>query len=52
MREGNFSLTLTIRGEHYEYAVRSGLDLVNELFLLLHESYPDYLVQHFGLSSD
>ena len=48
----DFSLTLNVRGSHYEYAVRGGLNLINELFLLLHEMYPDYLVEHFGLSSD
>jgi hypothetical protein len=35
-----------------EYAVRQLLNLVNELFLTLHESYPDYLIEHFGLSSE
>jgi len=25
---------------------------VNELFLVLHETYPDYLVAEFGLSAE
>jgi hypothetical protein len=28
------------------------LNLVNELFLMLHETYPDYLVAEFGLSAE
>lgn len=52
VRKGDFSLTLKVSGQHYEYAVRRALNLINELFLLLHETYPDYLVEHFGLSTD
>ena len=52
VRDGDLSLTLRVRGPHYEYAVRRALNLVNEMFLLLHETYPDYLVEHFGLSTD
>jgi hypothetical protein len=51
-RGGNFSLTLVVRGRHHEYAVRKGLNLVNDLFVLLHSSYPDYLAEQFGLPAE
>jgi hypothetical protein len=43
---------MTIRGANHEDAVRKLLNTVNELFLLLHERYPDYLVAQFGLSAE
>jgi len=52
VRRGDFSLTMSIRGQYYEYAVQKALNLVNELFLLLHETYPDYMIEHFGLSAE
>ena len=51
-RNGDWSLLLTVRGDNHAYAVRHALNLVNELFLFLHESYPEYLIQRFGLSPD
>ncbi len=51
-REGQVSLRVDIRGPNGEYAVRAALSLVNELFLLLHECYPDYLIAQFGLSAE
>jgi hypothetical protein len=51
-RGGSMTLTVSVRGTNHEYAVRGALNLVNELFLLLQESYPDYLVEHFGLSTE
>jgi len=39
-------------GSNDVYAVQQMLNLVNELFLVLHEKYPDYLIAHFGLSSE
>ena len=50
IRGGSFSLTMRVRGEHEAYAVQRLLGLVNELFLVLHESFPDYLSAEFGLS--
>jgi hypothetical protein len=49
---GTFSLVVSVRGAQQKYATRYALNLVNELFLLLHEKYPEYLVEHFGLSSE
>lgn len=51
-RGGDLSVVMTVRGAHHEYAVRMGLNLVNELFVLLHETYPDYLAEHFGLPAE
>ena len=52
IRAGSFSLTMRVRGDHEGYAVQRLLGLVNELFLVLHESFPDYLSAEFGLSSE
>lgn len=52
LRGGDWSLRVAIRGANHEYATRAALNLVNELFLLLHERYPDYLIEQFGLSAE
>jgi len=52
VRRGAFSLTLQVRGRHEAYAVQRGLNLVNQLFLLLHTDYPEYLVECFGFRSE
>ena len=52
LRKGTWSLTVTIRGANHDYAVRGALNLINELFLALHTGYPEYLVEHFGLSAE
>ena len=52
LRGNDWSLTMKVRGSNYEYATRAALNLVNELFLLLHERYPDYLIERFGLSAE
>jgi hypothetical protein len=51
-RRGTWGLSVTVRGRNHEYAVQRTLNLINELFLFLHESHPEYLVQHFGLSPE
>ena len=51
-RKGDFSLSVDIRGRNQEYAVSKTLNLVNEMFVALHEGHPDYLVQHFGISQE
>ena len=52
IRSGTISLEVDIRGRNGEYAVRSALNLVNDLFLLLHEHYPEYLASQFGVSAE
>lgn len=47
-----WSLVVLVRGTNQRYALRYALNLVNEIFLLLHECYPDYLVSEFGVSAE
>jgi hypothetical protein len=47
-RRGAFSIALQVRGPHEAYAVQRSLNLVNQLFLVLHASYPEYLIECFG----
>lgn len=39
-------------GRAADAVVRSTLGLVNDLFLFLHECYPDYLAAHFGIPDE
>jgi hypothetical protein len=52
VRKGDFSLSVAIRGGNHEYAVSKALNLVNEMFVALHEGHPEYPVQHFGISQE
>ncbi len=52
VRKGDFSLSIEIRGRNHQYAVTKALNLINELFLSLHEGHPEYLVERFGISTE
>ena len=52
VRKGDWALAIEVRGANHAYAVRHVLNLINELFLALHASYPEYLVEHFGMSTE
>jgi hypothetical protein len=52
VRKGQWLLAVQIHGANHAYAVRKALNLINELFVLLQERYPDYLVERFGLSTE
>jgi hypothetical protein len=52
IKRGDLSVALIVRGQHHAYAVQRGLNLVNDLFVLLHTTYPDYLSERFGLSEE
>lgn len=52
VRAGHFSVTLRLRGAQEAYAVQRGVNLVNQLFLLLQANYPEYLIQCFGFSPE
>lgn len=52
VRNGDFSLSVEVRGRNHAYAVKQALNLVNELFLVLRERHPDYLIERFGLSTE
>lgn len=51
-RNRSVSLKISIKGHHHAYAVQKSLNLVNEIFLLLQEKYPDYLTAQFGFSAE
>ncbi|MBM3773192.1 MAG: hypothetical protein FJW27_18280 [Acidimicrobiia bacterium] len=48
----DLSLRLTIASGTGVLAVKAALGVVNDLFQLLHECYPDYLATHFGISDE
>ena len=52
IRRGDFSIAIAVRGANHEYAVKHALNLVNELFVFLHEGHPGYLVEQFGISTE
>ena len=52
VRKGDLSLSVEIRGRNQQYAVSKTLNLVNEMFVALHERHPDYLIEHFGMSQE
>jgi hypothetical protein len=52
VRKGDFRLSAEIRGRNHKYAVTKVLNLINELFLALHEGHPEYLVERFGISTE
>ena len=51
-RAGSVTLRVVVRGNNEAYAVQAALNLINDLFVMLHEHYPEYLVQQFGVSSE
>ena len=51
-REGHLTLRVAVRGANEDYAVRAALNLINDLFVALHEHHPDYLVRQFGFSGE
>jgi hypothetical protein len=52
IRQGDLWLAVEIRGANHDYAVSGALNLINELFVFLHERYPEYLAEHFGISTE
>jgi hypothetical protein len=52
VRAGQFSVSMHLRGAQEAYAVQRGVNLVNQLFLLLQADYPEYLIQCFGFSAE
>ena len=41
-----------VRGANHEYGVRTALNLINEMFVMLQEQYPEYLIEHYGMSTE
>lgn len=52
VRKGDLSLTAEIRGDNHDYAVSRSLNVINEMFVALHEHHPGYLIERFGISSE
>jgi len=52
VRGGDLTLRVVLEGRTGDAAVRRVLGIVNDLFLHLHERYPDYLAAHFGVSQE
>ena len=52
MRAGDFSLAVEIRGRHPTTRSVKSLNVINELFLALHEAHPEYLIERFGVSAE
>ena len=52
LRRGAWSLEVTVRGSNHAYGVRTALGVINDLYLTLLERYPEYLIEHFGLSPE
>jgi hypothetical protein len=52
IRKGDFSLTVDVRGKNHDYAVSKALNVINEMFVILHEHHPGYLVERFGISTE
>jgi hypothetical protein len=51
-RRGAVSVVLHIKGRQRTYAVQKGVNLVHEIFMVLHASYPEYLWERFGLPAE
>ena len=52
LRKGDFSIAVDIRGRSHEYAVSKALNVINEMFVILHEHHPGYLIERFGVSTE
>ena len=46
-RRGNVSIGLTVRNNQYAYALNRLVNLVHEIFVLLNDSYADYMTENF-----
>ena len=52
VRQGDWSLTVTLTGRDPAAGVSAALGVVHDLWLVLQERYPDYLSERFGLPQD
>lgn len=49
---GDLSVHVTVHQGDGAGAIRSSLSIINDVFQLLHECYPDYLSSQFGVSDE
>ena len=52
MRKGVYAVRVTIRGANHDYAVKTALSVINDIFITLQERHPEYLIEHFGMSAE
>ncbi|MEK6323966.1 MAG: hypothetical protein AABN33_20170 [Acidobacteriota bacterium] len=46
-RRGNVSIALTVKNNQYAYGLNKLVNLVHEIFVLLNDSYADYMSENF-----
>lgn len=46
-RRGNVSIALTVKNDQYAYGLNKLVNLVHEIFVLLNDSYGDYMSENF-----
>ena len=51
-RRGKVSIALTVRNNQYAYGVRKLINLVHEVFVLLNDSYADYMNENFDVPQE
>ena len=51
-RGGAVSVSLKVKNRQYAYGVNKIVNLVHELFLLLRDRHPDYLVENFDVPQE
>ena len=50
--KGNVSIVWTVSRNQYAYAVKRFLNLLNEIFVLLHTEFFEYMVENFDASQE
>jgi hypothetical protein len=51
-RAGNVSIILKVKNNRYAYGVNKLVNMVHELFVHLHNYYPDYLYENFDVPQE
>lgn len=51
-RNGNVSISLQVKNRQLAYGVNRVVNLVHELFLHLHDAYPEYLSENFDVPQE
>jgi hypothetical protein len=51
-RRRRLSVVVEIKGRHAAYGVQRGVNLVHEIFVLLHGTHPEYLWEAFQLPAE
>jgi hypothetical protein len=47
-RQDHLSVTITVKRDHYEYAVNRMVNVAHELFVYLRSAWPEYLMEYFN----